>query len=307
MAALGAIRKQAREAGVPASALRGLTTENEIQAVIDRHTGKARPVKKAAVAKKAVAKRSTRTAARSTRTRTTKAATTTRKPRTTAAAKTTARGNGRTTKAAASTAKRTARTTTAKTTKRNSTSNGNGGRNLLDNIDWTETEGWNPREGSAPDLILRALRKAKGNREKAFDALVGDLWNFVKKTDSNGRKRTKAEAEWQLRYRISRTAWDFAKRTGQHEPSTNRAVYGEGGTGIGVSGGMPVQFRPDDFDGKPVFKRAKAKAASKAAGGRRTAAKTTAKAKPKTTAKARTTAVKRSTGTRRRTTARGRK
>ena len=308
MAALGAIRKAAREAGVPANALRGLTTEAEIQAVIDRHTGKARPVKKAAVAKKAVASktRTTRTASR-----------TAARGKTTAkaATKTTARNSRTKTTATKTTAaKRTTtaargRTATKTTTKR--TANSNGGRNLLEDIDWTETEGWNPREGSAPDLILRALRKAKGDREKAFNALVVNLWDFVKKTDSNGRKRSKAEAEWQLRYRISRTAWDFAKRTGQHEPSTNRATYGEGGTGIGVSGGMPVQFRPDDFDGKPVFKRAKKTTARKAAGASRTAAKTTAKAKPKTATRtrtaARTAAQKRTatkTTTTRRTTAR---
>src|SRR5262252_2690350 len=107
MAALGAIRKQAREAGVPANALRGLTTEAEIQAVIDRHTGKARPVKKAAVAKKAVASK----------TRTTTTAT-----KTTAAKRTTTAARGRT--AAKTTTKRTA--------------NSNGGRNLLEDIDWTE-------------------------------------------------------------------------------------------------------------------------------------------------------------------------
>lgn len=314
--AIAQARKAARDAGVPMSAIRGLTSEEEIQSVIDKHTGKStsRVAKKKTVAKKATA----------TKTRTTRTASRTAARKTTAKAapkKTTAR-NSRTTRTAAKTAaKTTARKTTAsKTTKRAVNSNGNGGRNLLDDsaIDWKVTEGWNPREGSAPDLILKALRKFRGNRERAFDALVGNLWDFVAKTDSKGRKRSKAEGEWQLRYRISRTAWDFAKRTGQHEPSTNRATYGEGGTGIGVSGGMPVQFRPDDFDGKPVFKRAKSTAkttARKAAGGSKTAAKGKTATKTRTTAKARTTArtaaqkrtAAKTTTRGRRTTTRGRK
>jgi uncharacterized low-complexity protein len=37
-----------------------------------------------------------------------------------------------------------------------------------------------------------------------------------------------------LRYRISRTLFDFAVQTGQHEVAKNRVQYGTGGTGQGV-------------------------------------------------------------------------
>lgn len=223
---IATLRKDAKELGIAFTELRGLTTADEIQAVIDAHGKPTRTVKKkSTVAKKKVKKNSSRKSTTAPPTR------------------------------KSSTAKR--KTTTAKkktTAKRGPSRRGQdeGGRNLLEDVDFTVTDGWNPREDSAPDRIVRALRKHKGNRSKAFDTLVGDLWDFVGKKNSKGEKRSKAEAEWQLRYRISRTAWDFAKRTGQHEPSTNRATYGEGGTGIGVSGGMPVAFRGDGW-GKPVF------------------------------------------------------
>jgi hypothetical protein len=247
------LRKQAREQGIPFSELRGLTTEEEIQAVIDSHSGKSsRPVVK-------------------------------KKSRATVAAKkkTTARKSA----ARKSTAKRsTAKRTTAKTTARKSTARksaasarrSEGGRNLIESVDFSQTDGWNPREDSAPDRIFRALKRARGNRQKAFEILLPDLWDFVNKTDSRGERNSKAKAEWLLRYRISRTLWDFAKKTGQHEPASNRATYGEGGTGIGVSGGMPVALRPDNI-GKPSFKRGGRKTTRKATTARRTAKKTTAK------------------------------
>src|SRR5436189_448316 len=71
-----------------------------------------------------------------------------------------------------------------------------GGRNVLGKLDYTLTDGWNPRVESAPDLILRALRKAKGNRERAFEILVpnpGKISSydvFMSRTKTNGEKRT---------------------------------------------------------------------------------------------------------------------
>jgi hypothetical protein len=109
-----------------------------------------------------------------------------------------------------------------------------GGRNLLADVDFTDDEGWNARPGSAPDRIAKALRKFKGNREKVFDFLSDDVWEFVGKKKRNGEKRTKGEAEEMLRYRIARTAWDFALRTGQHEKAENRVEYGTGDTGNGT-------------------------------------------------------------------------
>jgi hypothetical protein len=122
------------------------------------------------------------------------------------------------------------------TKKAKATSNGyvpKGGRNVLDEIDWSDDEGWNARKGSAPDRILRSLRKFRGNRTKVFDALLPDIGDFVKPKRANGVKFTKAERENMLKYRIARTAWDFAIKTGQHEKAKNRVEYGTGGTGDG--------------------------------------------------------------------------
>jgi hypothetical protein len=44
----------------------------------------------------------------------------------------------------------------------------------------------------------------------------------------DGSKRSLDSAHEMLKYRISRTAWDFAMKTGQHAAATNRAEYGEG-------------------------------------------------------------------------------
>lgn len=272
------LRKEAKELGIPFSELRGLTSEDEIQEVIDSHK---RPTavakkKKGAVAKK---KNSSRTQDRKSSARKSSPARSAKKSgmakRATAAKKTTAKKSA--------------------TAKRGRSKASEGGRNLLGDVDFSVTDGWNPREGSAPDRIVKALKRFKGNRAKVFDHLKGDLWDFVGRKNSKGEKRNKGEAEWQLQYRISRTAWDFAKRTGQHEPSQNRAAYGEGGTGVGVSGGMPVEFRPDGW-GKPVFGKKKTKATRKATTARRTVKKTTAK---------RSTG--RKGGAKRKATARGRK
>jgi hypothetical protein len=101
-------------------------------------------------------------------------------------------------------------------------------------VEYGDFEGWNPRAGSAPDRIIKALKKFRGDRAKVFDFLAPDVWDFVGKTKRNGDKRTKAEALDMLAYRISRTAWDFAMRTKQHDAADNRVKYGTGGTGQGV-------------------------------------------------------------------------
>jgi hypothetical protein len=106
--------------------------------------------------------------------------------------------------------------------------NGKSGRNIIESVNFSKTDGWNPRPGSPPDRIIKALKKAKGNREKAFDALVGDVWDFMGRTKRNGTKRTKAEAQAMLRYRIARTLFDFVIKTGQHKVSQNRIEYGTG-------------------------------------------------------------------------------
>jgi len=106
--------------------------------------------------------------------------------------------------------------------------NGDAGRIELGDVDFSVTDGWNARPGSAPDRIIGALRRFKGNRAKVFDFLSGDVWEFVGRKLRDGSRRSQASADDMLRYRISRTAWDFAIKTGQHEKSTNRAEYGTG-------------------------------------------------------------------------------
>jgi hypothetical protein len=102
------------------------------------------------------------------------------------------------------------------------------------------------------------VRKSRGNRAKAFEILKADVWDFVGKVKRNGEKRTKSEAEAMLRYRISRTLFDFAVQTGQHEVAKNRVQYGTGGTGQGV-------WKPAKRKAQKSVPRASRK---KAAGGR---------------------------------------
>jgi len=209
MALLATLRTVAKTMGIPARDIRSATTAEELASVIDGFSGNAsgnsKPRKKAT--KKAVAKRGA--ARKSVRSKSAPAA---RKSQ---------RGEAK-------------RPTTATARSNKNRGNGNSGRNMLDSVDFSPHDGWNPREGSAPDRIVKALRKFRGNRDKVFDFLVDDVWDFVGKKKADGSKRSKDDALDMLAYRISRTAWEFAVRTGQHDPSNNRVEYGTGGTGTGA-------------------------------------------------------------------------
>jgi hypothetical protein len=187
-----ALRRKAKAAGVSASAIRGASSEAELKALISGANGVA-PRKSTArkAVRKAIAVKKSRSAAKS------------------PAAKST-RGK----------AKRTSTTPARKSSA--------SGRNLIGSVDFNKTKGWNARNGSAPDTIIKALKKYKGNRDKAFEALLPDVWDFVGKMKRNGDKRTKQEAGEMLRYRISRTLFDFVNQTGQHKTATNRIEYGTG-------------------------------------------------------------------------------
>lgn len=103
------------------------------------------------------------------------------------------------------------------------------GRASIGEIDWkVESDEWNPRKGSPVEGLFRALKKAKGNIDKAFDAIHDDMYEYVGRKKRDGTKRTKAEAEAMLRYRLNRTKYEYATRTGQHEQATERAEYGTG-------------------------------------------------------------------------------
>lgn len=213
MATLGEKRKEAKDLGIAATLIRSAENARELQKIIDDHNSggeKPKVSKKKSVAKKSVAKKSTAKKS-SAKKENSKSASSKSAP-------------AKSAKSGATKAKRSA---TAK-------SDSDSGRNTLDGVDYNETDGWNARDGSAPDRIVKALKRFKGNRSKVFDYLVGDVWDFAGKKKRNGEKRTKPEAEAMLKYRIARTDWDFALRTGQHEKSGNRVEYGTGGTGAGT-------------------------------------------------------------------------
>jgi|SRR5580765_1121689 len=269
MATLGVLRKTAKDLGIAPGDIRSATSAAELQVLIVEAlnggtTSKAKP-------KPAARKTSTRTAARKTATATRSGTAKRGRPAGTASAK----------------SKPAAKSTTGKAKRSTSNANGNGGRNMLSGVNYSETDGWNAREGSAPDLIVSALRRFKGNREKVFNHLLPNIWDFVGRKMADGSKRTKESAETMLRYRISRTAWDFAMKTGQHEKSENRAEYGTQGTYKKPGATKATGTRRTAAKAQTARKPARAAAKPQRAAQKRTAApkRTRTVAKAKTTTK----------------------
>jgi hypothetical protein len=226
---LAKMRMQARRAGINAQLIRRASTVEELQQVMDDHAAH----ENGATAKP---RKKTRGQLRTAKTQRAKKTT----GRTSVPAKKSAQTG---------TAKRRSTATPAKTTtekpKRKSSYVPKGGRNLLGKLDFNKTEGWNPREGSAPDRIIKALKRFRGNRQKAYDYLLEDVDDFVGKIKRSGDKRTAQEKRDMLKYRIARTAWQFALATGQHKEATNRVEYGKGGTGNGTwKPAKPVKKQP---------------------------------------------------------------
>ena len=208
MATLHELKREARRAGVPAKDLRTATTPKQVRALIADASGNGSGTKARGkrIVKKAVA----------------------------ATKKSTAR-KGTVRKSASSTSAPATGRKNSGTAKRRATAPADdSGRNLLGNIDWRDTDGWNPRDGSVPDIVVKALRKAKGDRERTFNALIGQLNTLVPVKTRNNVKRSKSDREQYLRYLIARNAWAFAIATGQHEKAENRAEYGSAGTGNGT-------------------------------------------------------------------------
>jgi len=211
MARLSELRKQAKEMGISPAVLRRATTAAELERAISDEKAHSRPRKKSGGRP---VKKSSRT--------------TTARKKSTTRTSTTRKASGR----KASTPAKSNRATKAK---RSSNSNGDAGRFTLERVNFKKKDGWNPREGSPPDLIIKSLAKHKGDRTAVFNELKKKVWTFVDIRTRNKRDRKSLEDAYaMLRYRISRTAWDFAMRTGQHEPSSNRVRYGDGDTGTGV-------------------------------------------------------------------------
>ena len=149
----------------------------------------------------------------------------------------------------------------AKATKRPATkptSNGDAGRNMIESLDYTITDNWNPRAGSAVEVIFKALKKYRGNVDKVFDALVPNISDFVGAKKQDGTKRTKQDRENMLRYRISRTKFDFAIKTEQHQIATERVEYGTGAYATTRAKNAPAKRTV-----KPTAKRVAAKPATR--------------------------------------------
>lgn len=108
------------------------------------------------------------------------------------------------------------------------TATSDSGRNMIGSLNFSNTDGWNPREGSPVNDIFKALKKSRGDVDKATALLLPNAKDFVSLKKSDGSKRTKDEVASLLRYRVNRTKFEFARRTGQHESSGNRVQYGTG-------------------------------------------------------------------------------
>lgn len=211
------LRRKAKQQGIPASEIRAATSTRDLRDLIaeyaDDGNGDASPVRKRAVVKKAAAS----------------------KPRRGTVKRGRPKGSASSKSAPASSRKRgtAKRATAAKTTKRSNGYVPKGGRNVIDvsEIDFNYTEGWNARPDSAPDRIFKALKRSRGNRQRAFEILAPDVWDFVGRRMADGTKRDKQNALSMLKYRIARTLWDFVRLTEQHEIAENRIEYGTGGNG----------------------------------------------------------------------------
>ena len=193
MATLQALQRQAKKLGIPAKTIRSASSADELQALIASNGTAEKPVarkavKKASAVKKSVAKKAT----------------------------------------VKKSAKKAPAAKSAKGKAKRPSTNGDVGRALIGSVDFNKEGDWNPRSGSAPDRIIKALKKSKGNRNRAFEILSPDIWDFMGKVKRNGERRTKAEASAMLKYRIARTLWDFCLKTNQHAVATNRIEYGTG-------------------------------------------------------------------------------
>jgi hypothetical protein len=139
-----------------------------------------------------------------------------------------------TTKKTAKSENKAKKTKTKKASSKKSTkasSNGDAGRLEVGRLKYTgyDKDEWKPREGSPVERIFKALKQHKDDVEAVFKALKPKAKEFAaSKTAPDGSRRTKEWFEKNLRYRINRTRFEFAVKTGQHEVATNRVQYGKG-------------------------------------------------------------------------------
>lgn len=118
-----------------------------------------------------------------------------------------------------------------KSTKKSSKKSDDVGRRVIGKLSFTnyDEDDWNPRKDSPVARLFKALKKRKGDVEKTFEDLKSDAKEFAASTKApDGSKRDKAWFLKNLKYRINRTKFEFAVRTGQHEVATDRVEYGKG-------------------------------------------------------------------------------
>lgn len=142
---------------------------------------------------------------------------------------------------------------------------GTGTRVLLsEKINWDRD--FDFREGTTQDYILQQIRKVAAKtkdtseiREKVFDRLVDkinerDELTFMNR--STGKAHKGAAAEQRLKYYISRTMFDYAVNTGQHEGAGDSVASqprnGNGNTKKSAKGtakrGRPRKVVEEDYE-----------------------------------------------------------
>jgi hypothetical protein len=126
------------------------------------------------------------------------------------------------------------KTTVRKPAPRKTAKDTNGsGRLAIGKLNYSIDAGdaWKPRKGSAVERIWKSLKKHRDDVDKVYEELLPDITDFVsKKGRIPGQSKNQAEMRATLKYRINRTRFEFAVRTGQHQTAdpANRAEYGKG-------------------------------------------------------------------------------
>src|SRR5262245_62529504 len=183
MATLQDLRSKAKDLGIPTAKIRKATTAPALQALIVDAVmnggGAPAPTRKTTTRKPAPRKATTPT-------------------RKAPAKKAPARSTAPAKKAAA--------------VKKVASQNGDAGRHVLgDDIDFSNITNWNARPGSIPDKIIKSLRKYRGDRERVFNALLPNIWDYVGRRMADGSKGTQAWEGESLRTRITRAFGDYTK------------------------------------------------------------------------------------------------
>jgi hypothetical protein len=174
---------------------------------------------------------------------------------------------------------------------------GTPGRNpIVDSaINWTLESPVGNDPKSNRGIIMKAVRRFKGNTEKVFNSLADKAQSMYPKT-THGRKRSKADAQTLLRWHIGRIKLDYVKSTDQHATADNlnyrKAANARFGRKIRANS-KPASAKSAGSARKPAGRKTAAKSTRKPAG-RQKAAQSRTRASSKSTPQ-RKTAAKRTT------------